>query len=220
VIKLLKSFYGVTNDNARRIDISVKLVLRMMDEDDTVKDLAVKTIEELWFPNTALPPSAMKGKSSMAHNPHDKGPLLSKVTVIMGVSSNFKDRQSPLEDLLHKIVSDKDGDASHLHASYAEICEALVDGLVDASDLPGFVRSSLPSVCLCSLFGQTVINCVRTIHLFTSAYPEFLSGSNASTLLPYLKNATTVCFFHSDACLNAHPVMPRRWTNKSHPTTC
>jgi hypothetical protein len=75
----LKSFYGVTDDNSRRIDISVKLVLRMMDEDDTVKDLAVKTVEELWFPNTTLPASAMKGKSSIAHNPHDKGPLLSKV---------------------------------------------------------------------------------------------------------------------------------------------
>lgn len=136
---MLKAFYGVTDDNSRRIDISVKLVLRMMDEDDTVKDLAVKTVEELWFPNTTLPASAMKGKSSIAHNPHDKGPLLSKVAVIMGVSSNFKDRQSPLEDLLHKIMADKDGDASHLRASYAEICETLIDGLVDASDLPGFV---------------------------------------------------------------------------------
>lgn len=39
---------------------------------------------------------------------------------------------------------------------------------------------------------QTVVNCVRTIHLFTSAYPAVLSGMNAATLLPYLKNATTV----------------------------
>lgn len=39
---------------------------------------------------------------------------------------------------------------------------------------------------------QTVLNCVQTIYLFTSAYPAVLSGSNAATLLPYLKNATTV----------------------------
>lgn len=110
-----------------------------MDEDDTVKDLAVKTVEELWF-QTPLPPSIMKSRNPMQTNPHDKGPLLSKVVVIMGVSSNFKDSQYPLEDLLHKIMADKQhSEASSLHARYAEICETLIDGLVDASDLPGFV---------------------------------------------------------------------------------
>lgn len=36
------------------------------------------------------------------------------------------------------------------------------------------------------------MNCIRTIHLFTSAYPPIISGSKASTLLPYLKNPVTV----------------------------
>ncbi|KAF9457433.1 hypothetical protein BDZ94DRAFT_1326256 [Collybia nuda] len=177
VIKLLKSFYSVTDDNGRRIDIATRLVLRMLDEDDTVKDLAIKTIEELWFPSTVPLPSVLKPRPSvLPANAHDKGPLLTKVSVIMGTSANFKDRQSPLEDMLHKIMADKNShDASTLHARYTEICETLIDGLVDASDLPGF----------------TVINCIRTIYLFTSAYPAILSGPNASTLLPYLKNATT-----------------------------
>ncbi|RDB15317.1 Protein rad9 [Hypsizygus marmoreus] len=177
VIKLLKSFYSVTDDNARRIDIATRIVLRMLDEDETVKDLAIKTIEELWFPITVALPSAMKSRATTSStNAHDKAPLLSKVAVIMGTSANFKDRQSPLEDLLHKVMVEKSGhDATSLHARYAEICETLIDGLVDASDLPGF----------------TVMNCIRTIYLFTSAYPAILSGSNASTLLPYLKNATT-----------------------------
>lgn len=112
-----------------------------MDEDDTVKDLAVKTVEELWFQSSTAQVSAMRGRTLLTNDPNDKGQLLTKVTVIMGVSANFKDRQSPLEDILHKIMADKDGDTSHLRASYAEICETLIDGLVDASDLPGFVRS-------------------------------------------------------------------------------
>ncbi|GLB45503.1 putative sister chromatid cohesion protein [Lyophyllum shimeji] len=172
VIKLLKSFYSVTEDTARRIDITTRVVLRMLDEDETVRDLAIKTVEELWFPATALPP-ATKPRTSASS---DKALLLTKVAVIMGTAANFKDRQSPLEDLLHKLMVDKSGtDATTLHSRYTEICETLIDGLVDASDLPGF----------------TVINCIRTIHLFTSAYPAILSGSNASTLLPYLRNATT-----------------------------
>jgi cohesin loading factor subunit SCC2 len=110
----------------------------VLDEDDGVKDLAVKSIEELWFPPTSLP-SVLK-KSAPTTNTHDKTALFSKVSVIMGTAANFKDRQSPLEDVLHKIMADKAGaEKSSLHARYGEICEALIDGLVDASDLPGFV---------------------------------------------------------------------------------
>ncbi|KAI0317644.1 hypothetical protein OF83DRAFT_1120276 [Amylostereum chailletii] len=176
VIKLLKSFYGVIDDTRRRIDIMTRLVLRMYDEDDTVKDLAVKTVEELWFPAPTTVSQKPRSTSSITND--DKTQLLEKVAIIMGVAANFnhKDRQSPLEDLLHKIIATKDGtEAQNLYGRYAEICEALIDGLVDATDLPGF----------------TTVNCIRTIHLFSSAHPAVFSGTNASTLLPYLKNATT-----------------------------
>ncbi|KAJ7366455.1 hypothetical protein DFH08DRAFT_1003444, partial [Mycena albidolilacea] len=172
VIKLLKAYYAVVDDNDRKTDICTRLVMRMVDEDDTVKDLAIKTIEELWFPVTLA--SALKSQKGVTTN-QDKSLLLSKVAVIMGTSAKFSDRQSPLEDILHQIIAEKQGnEAAALHARYTEICEALIDGLVDASDLPGF----------------TVTNCIRTIYLFTASYPAILSGSNASILLPYLKKPT------------------------------
>ncbi|KAG9315547.1 hypothetical protein JVU11DRAFT_3168 [Chiua virens] len=173
VIKLLKQYYSVTEDLGRQVDICTKFVLRMLDEDDTVKDLAVKTIEELWFQNTSSQVAAPKGKPPSSANIQDKTALLGKVSVIMGVSAYFKDKQSPLEDILHKIMSSQNPvDTPFMHTKYSEICETLIDGLVDASDLPGF----------------TVQSCIRTLYLFTTAYPSVLSGSNASTLLPYLKN--------------------------------
>lgn len=119
----------------------------MLDEDDTVKDLAVKTVEELWFQNSSPQVLSHKARSlsSSTQNP-DKAPLLSKVTVIMGVSASFKDRQSPLEDLLHKIISSQNSnELSFMRTRYSEMCEALIDGLVDASDLPGFV-SKMPGL--------------------------------------------------------------------------
>ena len=122
----------------------------MLDEDEAVRELAVRTLEELWFQSTVVPVSAMKGRSAVAHNPDDKSALQIKVAVIMGVSLNFKDRQSPLEDILHKIMVDKETDSTKLRASYAEVCETLIDGLVDASDLPGFVSSKF-STCLLPL---------------------------------------------------------------------
>ncbi|RPD54662.1 hypothetical protein L226DRAFT_613702 [Lentinus tigrinus ALCF2SS1-7] len=167
VIKLLKAYYSVTEDRAARIDICARIVRRMLDEDDTVKELAIKTMEELWFMHTPSAPKSGAGSQ-------DKSELLTKVAIIMGVAAQFNDRQSPLEDLLHRIMADKsDNERTQLHQRYVEVCETLIDGLVDASDLPGF----------------TVLNCVQTIYLFTSAYPAVLSGANAATLLPYLKNA-------------------------------
>ncbi|KAI9443068.1 hypothetical protein H4582DRAFT_1808792 [Lactarius indigo] len=178
VIKLLRAFYGATDNIKRRTDICTKLVLRMFDEDDTVKDLSIKTLEELWFSSVVSQPALQKLRGGgQGPSLDDKVQLLNKVSVIMGVAANFRDRQSPLEDVLHKIMASKeDAEAGQLHARYGEICEALIDGLVDASELPGF----------------TVVNCIRTIYLLSSAYPAILSGSNASTLLPYLKNATSV----------------------------
>lgn len=152
VIKLLKSFHTVTQDRSRHIDICARLVFRMFDEDDSVKDLAIKAIEELWF-HDACP--AVGTHKKAAPNAQDKSTLLSKVTVIMGVSATFKDRQSPLEDLLHQIMAGKNADeTSNLHSRYAEICEVLIDGLVDASELPGFVRR-LPTSTADSTDGRT-----------------------------------------------------------------
>lgn len=123
-----------------------------------------------------------------------KSLLLTKVSVIMGVSGNFKDRQSPLEDMLHNIVSDEKAvDASSLHARYTEICDTMIDGLVDASDFPGFVSDMLCTICVIHLPSQqSVVNCIKTVYLFAAAYPAIISGPKASTLLPYLKNPTTV----------------------------
>ncbi|KIY69312.1 hypothetical protein CYLTODRAFT_436196 [Cylindrobasidium torrendii FP15055 ss-10] len=170
VIKLLKEFYAVTQDTKRQADICCRLVVRIFDEDESVRDLATKTLELLWFPPPALT-SALKKQPTTPHDDHNQ--LLAKVTVIMSVSGNFKDRQSALEDVIHSIISQKDEDeVAYLHQRYSDICEILIDGLVDASDLPDF----------------TVVNCIKTIHLFASAYPAVLTSANASTLLPYLKN--------------------------------
>lgn len=60
----------------------------------------------------------------------------------MGVSGNFRDRQSPLEQVLSKIVAGKEGaEISALHDNYSEICDTMIDGLVDASEFSNFVSS-------------------------------------------------------------------------------
>ncbi|KAL5482593.1 SCC2 [Sanghuangporus weigelae] len=167
VIRLLKSFYSVTNSLDRKIDTCSKLVLRMLDEDDTVKDLSIKTLEELWFSNGPLTAQA------------NRGVTLETVSVVMGVCSVFKDRHSPLEEMLCRIVNGKEGSddstPSSVQCRFKEIYDVMIEGLVDASDYVNF----------------TIINCIRAIYLFTSAFPSVLTGPKASVLLPYLKNSAS-----------------------------
>lgn len=105
--------------------------MRWFDEDPSVKELAVKTLEELWFHN----PSVTGPKRERS-----KVEISSTVAVIMGVLAGFRERQSLLEDILHKMMLEKqESDVTLLRSRYVEICDMLIDGLVDASDVPGFV---------------------------------------------------------------------------------
>ena len=105
--------------------------MRWFDEDPGIKELAAKTLEELWFHDPSV------------HGPkreRNKAEISSTVAVIMGVLAGFRERQSPLEDILHKMMVEKqESDIALLRSRYVEICDMLIDGLVDASDVPGFV---------------------------------------------------------------------------------
>lgn len=105
--------------------------MRWFDEDPGIKELAAKTLEELWFQDPSV------------HGPkreRSKAEISSTVAVIMGVLAGFRERQSPLEDILHKMMVEKqEPDIALLRSRYVEICDMLIDGLVDASDVPGFV---------------------------------------------------------------------------------
>ncbi|KAG9047126.1 Sister chromatid cohesion protein 2 [Serendipita sp. 407] len=131
VIKLLKVFYTSTGDVSRRVDISSRLVHRMLDEDDGVKDLAVKSLEELWF-----------GSDIWSNQPlneeEDRSKLLPIVTVVLGVIAQ-KDRQGNVGDFLHKIMADRsEKDREVLKDQFTRICDTLIDTLVDDKEGPGY----------------------------------------------------------------------------------
>ncbi|KAG8832210.1 Sister chromatid cohesion protein 2 [Serendipita sp. 399] len=168
VIKLLKVFYISTEDVSRRVDISSRLVHRMLDEDDGVKDLAVKSLEELWFGSEIWSSQALNDEE-------EKSRILPIVTVILGVVAQ-KDRQGNVGDFLHKIIIDRsDRDKETLQEQFTKICDTLIDTLVDDKDGPGY----------------SILSCVRAVQIFVAAQPSIISSSKAITLLPYLKHAST-----------------------------
>ncbi|KZV76249.1 hypothetical protein PENSPDRAFT_646530 [Peniophora sp. CONT] len=164
-IKLFKSIYTATDVHAQRVDISRALVQRLADEDDQVKDLALKTLEELWFP----PTPALKPRSNSSDNgaAAAKEALQSRVLVLMDLAEKYG---PAVEELLHRL-GDTDGQLKR----YGELVDALMEALIDNAPPAGF----------------TVVKCIRTIHHLVSACPALLTPTHASTLLPYLNNASS-----------------------------
>ncbi|KZS93617.1 hypothetical protein SISNIDRAFT_454038 [Sistotremastrum niveocremeum HHB9708] len=174
VVRLLKTFYEITQDVDRRVDVITRLTMRIHDEDDNVKDLAIKTIEELWFTSTAENLEARNSRTA-EYGFDSNSRLAAKVSVIVKMIGEFQDRPT-LEDLLHKIITEKDGkEPVGIQKQYTEICDFLIDSLVDANESAG----------------QNIVASIKTIYVFSSAYPAIISGSKATTLIPYLKNAST-----------------------------
>ncbi|KAF8315647.1 hypothetical protein DL93DRAFT_2078873 [Clavulina sp. PMI_390] len=166
VVKLLKSIYAVETATERRIDICQRLIGRMVDEDDTVKDLAKKTLGEIWFP------SSTSNKSS---RPNEESEFDAKLSVVTGVVARSRDRYSPLEDLLYQLAHDSEGEGIALMLrQYEEICDALIDRLHDGPNA--------------DMKEENVIQNIRTIHLFTTAHPAAITSAKASNLLVHLKN--------------------------------
>lgn len=182
IIKLLKTMYETAGDDRdKQVDIGARLVSRMSDDDDGVKDLALKTLEDLWLGD--LPQTAFSRPSislSTENIPSQRWTVEEKAKataqVIMGVAGFSADRHSPLEDLFHQVVSSKEGkETPAVLARYQEICNALIGSLVDSESLEGF----------------DLVSCVKTVHLLVAAHPPMMSLSNAKSLLPYLKNTAT-----------------------------
>jgi hypothetical protein len=83
---------------------------------------------------------------------------------------------------------------------FKQVCEALIDTLIDAHDRPSLVRLGVSLLCLTRFrplmrspqLLQNVAGCVHALNQFSAAYPDCVSSSKASHLLPYLRHSQAV----------------------------
>lgn len=92
-------------------------------------------MEELWF-NVQV-----AGKQASGDSATDKRQQTSNAAVITGVCGFFKDRQSPLDDLLNKILSSRESAGNRsLQDQFSVLVDALIEGLIDAATSIDSVR--------------------------------------------------------------------------------
>ena len=134
------------------------------------------------------------------------------VLVILGVVSQ-KDRQGNVSDFLHRVrclVSVLYLDWQHSTDSDREvwkgspdtsgaICQNLwylnwhIGGWPGSNRLCTWMASFFPSLIVLT-FSQSVLSCVKAVQIFVDAKPSIISSTKAASLLPYLKNASTVSY--------------------------
>ncbi|GJN94290.1 hypothetical protein Rhopal_007364-T1 [Rhodotorula paludigena] len=165
VIKLLKILYGLVDDEKHRLEISRRLVYRVLDEDDGIKELAIETLEDLWFGSPVKNAAAQDSNDAVAQ-------LASIITQTAGV---YKERAPPVDEALRLIM------AKHMEKGTEPplerlrlVIESLIDGLVeDERDMD-------------------LVAGIKTVYTLSSVDPSLLSTSKATMLLPFLKSSTTV----------------------------
>ncbi|GAA6021361.1 hypothetical protein JCM10207_002022 [Rhodosporidiobolus poonsookiae] len=166
VVKLLKVLYYVVDDEAQRIDICRRLVYRVLDEDDGIKDLAVEAVEDLWF---GAPPKTAAATQQASNS------VAQLAQVVMKTTGVFKDRPPPVDEALRMIMAKhaEKGTPAPLDR-VKEVMETLIDSLVeDDRDMD-------------------VVASVKTVFVLSAVDPSLLSTAKATLLLPFLKSATTV----------------------------
>ncbi|CAG8706627.1 1122_t:CDS:10, partial [Cetraspora pellucida] len=139
VIKLLRDIYLKSSDQEMKIDIGCKILIRINDDDDHVKDLALKTIQELWF-------SPFKYQKNFCAETYDlddddkwqnefnnmpasgKKDVLARSLLIVGVAGRLGERNGHIMGGLFKKILDKDGKQKR---EILSICQCIVDYLFE-----------------------------------------------------------------------------------------
>ena len=203
VLKLLTGFYDVLEDDNLRVELCVRVVRSVADEDSGLQQLALNAVGEMWFgltsiqesdhsvlPSTterATPVKKEQKSRSETGTPSVSGvsesetgldDLACHASIIMKVCGQLRERPSPLEEVFRRIMRGQADEAAAniLLRKFKGLVERLIDGLV--------VEESVSSAAL--------IDTIKTIHTIVSTHPATLSLPRTKALLPYLKSSNTV----------------------------
>ncbi|TPX61707.1 hypothetical protein PhCBS80983_g00973 [Powellomyces hirtus] len=187
IVRLVKDIYPrvcAANGDAYRkitIDIAAKLMLRLADEEDSVKDLAFKALQELWlvpFPGIAgaVQPTEdnealQKDQAWGALPPAVRGAIRDRAMIMVAAVAHLKAAPDSYSQLLDRAMQS----ASKLaKQDLVDVCRSLIESLMEEI------------LCLEEKDSKTmVMNVLTLIHQFSKVVPSLVS-SHVKTLHTYL----------------------------------
>ncbi|KTW32315.1 uncharacterized protein T551_00406 [Pneumocystis jirovecii RU7] len=179
VIKFLKDFYVISDNREIQIDIGRKLIQRLCDEEDTIKDLSAKTIEEIWFST-----QNDLNEENIASIKYKKAQI-TKISIFQDVIENLRDEDRYLFKIfLRKISASKNINPSN--SVFLSFINLMFDMLLDYHQ---------------NQDTKMLEKCLNTIIIFSEACPKLFSSSQLINIQPYLNGLKSsqeqIIFFYT-----------------------
>lgn len=143
VVKLLRDMFNVTNNDEVKINICCKLIEATNDEDDGVKDLAVKSLTEILCPASNFDPAQA-------------------AALLVDVIKDYRGKDESLKAALEAVG------ANGQTQRYAEIIDSLISRMVDATEQSEFnATSHIKAIALLSFDDPALIDNQKATVLLT-----------------------------------------------------
>ncbi|EJT46679.1 IDN3-B protein [Trichosporon asahii var. asahii CBS 2479] len=143
VVKLLRDMFNVTNNDEVKTNICCKLIEATNDEDDGVKDLAVKSLTEILCPPSNFDPAQA-------------------AALLVDVIKDYRGKDESLKAALEAVG------ANGQTQRYAEIIDSLISRMVDATEQSEFnATSHIKAIALLSFDDPALIDNQKATVLLT-----------------------------------------------------
>ncbi|OZJ04331.1 hypothetical protein BZG36_02370 [Bifiguratus adelaidae] len=182
VMRLLRSIYSNDSDLERRIDIGIRLLGRMNDEEENVQELALKLSQELWL--------------SVDYDDY----LNSVKDKDVGLSTSFTKLAIPKQQAIEETWSVLKGIVSKSAKPSDLACLESVlkaSASLEAKNLSKLHLVNCQWIVDCSLHrlaeaqaGDVAVAQLTIIHMIAKANPHVLSGARTAFLTPFLADAS------------------------------
>ncbi|KAJ2417192.1 Sister chromatid cohesion protein 2 [Coemansia sp. RSA 2530] len=194
VIRILKDIYLLSSDHAQLVDIGVRLLQRTNDDERSVRELAVKTLQELWFAHEELVYACDEEEVSMgksgsmftALSPEVQRQTLKRVQVMAGVTEVAQARE--LGDLMAGLFEHVTTATTKAEAEGAMfVVQCMVDALFEQLLRSEESEADLsPSSSVASVTGISTATCLRFLSTLSGIAPDAV-GAHSEVLGTYLK---------------------------------
>ncbi|KAF9984672.1 Sister chromatid cohesion protein 2 [Modicella reniformis] len=192
VMRLLRDMYFKTDEPAMRSDIAQRLLLRVHDEETTVKDLAIKSVTEVWFTPFLQATSRPKESHEKAYE-STSGPVSSSqkrevskhARLLVDVVSKLSiPQEEAFTSVIQHMIKPDRGHHSLLSTT-AKDCtrsfSAIVDCLVDL--VQTLQEEDAPKL--------EIAAALHTLCTFVKSEPQLIEAKHLSALVVYFHCATT-----------------------------
>ncbi|KAJ2720391.1 Sister chromatid cohesion protein 2 [Coemansia sp. Benny D115] len=231
VLKILRDIYVSSSDLSQLVDIGVRMLQRTGDDERSIRELATKTLHELWFTSqdhTVIEDEdgardATSGNVFNLLSPESQREMLKRVRVMTGVMEASRSRE--MSDLMAEIFEHVTTKSTNAEADVALlvircVIDALFEQLLrseetgsDVVDSEGANDVYAAKATSSAMFSTAA--CLRFISALSAIAPDAV-GQHAEMLSAYLKMTSAA---EEDMLFNVLTIISNTLLYIPHPST-